>query len=104
MPMRVKRMNVITARALLIAALAACVFQAARAQSSYSNASAIAKTTAATAGTADDANKLNLSEVADTLKAAAEAVGLARWSGVGASAFRSKRCNQHQEDLAKWYY
>ncbi|HTA30241.1 MAG TPA: hypothetical protein VK731_07135, partial [Candidatus Cybelea sp.] len=76
-------MNVITARALLVAALAACVFQAARAQSSYSKASASAKTTAATAGTADDANKLNLSEVADTLKAAAEAVGLARWSGVG---------------------
>jgi hypothetical protein len=65
----------------MIVALAAFVFQAARGQSNYSKASVSAKTTSA--GTADDANKSDPSEVAITLKAAAEAIGLARWSGVG---------------------
>ena len=67
-------------RALMIASLAALVFQTAGGQSKNFKASASAKST--TGGAADDASRSNL-EVAKTLKAAAEAVGLARWSGVG---------------------
>ena len=81
MPMRAKMIKVLVKRALMIAALAALAFQAARGQSNYSKASGSAKTTAA--GAADDSTKSNTSEVAKTLKAAAEALGLARWSGVG---------------------
>ena len=83
MPMQARMLKVMAGRTLMIAALAALVFQAAHGQSNYSKASTGAKTATATAGTADDANKSNPSEVANTLKAAAEAVGLARWSGVG---------------------
>src|SRR5579864_6810109 len=81
MPMRAGMMKVLAKRALMTAALAALIFQSARGQSNNSKASAGAKST--TAGAADNASGSNSSEVAKTLKAAAEAVGLARWSGVG---------------------
>jgi hypothetical protein len=67
--------------AVVITALAGLPFLAARGQSNNSKASAGAKT--ATLAAVDDANKSNPSDVAKTLKTAAEAVGLARWSGVG---------------------
>jgi hypothetical protein len=79
--MRTRMINVLAKRALMIAALAALVFQTAAGQSNDSKASASAKTTPA--GAANDTTGSNISEVAKTLKAAAEAVGLARWSGVG---------------------
>ena len=68
-------------QALLAAALVAVVFQAARGQGANSKASVVAETAvrAPAAGAADS----NASDVAKTLKAAAEALGLARWSGVG---------------------
>lgn len=72
--------NALLKCALLAAALAALVFQAARGQSVNSSASAAAKTAAAPAAGAVESNT---SDVAKTLKAAAEALGLARWSGVG---------------------
>jgi hypothetical protein len=71
--MRAIMIKVLAKRAMVIAALVALAFQAAGGQG--------AKPT--TAGAADDATKSNTSAVAKTLKAAAEAVGLARWSGVG---------------------
>jgi hypothetical protein len=73
--------KVLAKRALVIAALAAFIFQTAGGQSNNSKSSAGAKST--TTGAADDATKSSTSEVAKTLKTAAEAVGLARWSGVG---------------------
>ena len=81
MTMQTRMLKVLARKALMIAALASLVFQAANGQSNSSKASAGAKTT--TAGAADDTTKSSISEVAKTLKAAAEAVGLARWSGVG---------------------
>jgi hypothetical protein len=81
MAMQARMIEVLTRRALMIAALAVLVFQPARGQSINSKLSASAKTT--TAGTSDDTAKSNTSEVAQTLKTAAEALGLARWSGVG---------------------
>ena len=81
MPMRARMIKVLAKRALMIAALAALVFQAAGGQSNNSKASAGTKTS--TPGVADDATRGSASEVPKTLKAAAEAVGLARWSGVG---------------------
>lgn len=66
-------------RGLMIAALAGLPFLAARGQSNNSKASAGSKT----APVADDVTKSNASDVAKTLKTAAEALGLARWSGVG---------------------
>ena len=71
--MRAIMIKVLAKGAIVIAALLALAFQAAGGQS--------AKPTAA--GPADDATKSNPSAVEKTLKAAAEAVGLARWSGVG---------------------
>jgi hypothetical protein len=79
--MRATMLKVLAKRVVLIAALAALVFQSARGQSNNSKTSAGAKS--ATAGAVDNASGSNSSEVAKTLKAAAEAVGLARWSGVG---------------------
>jgi hypothetical protein len=81
MPTRAAMMNVLAKRALMVAALAALFFQSARGQSNSSKASAGAKT--ATAGAADNPAGSNPSDVAKTLKTAAEALGLARWSGVG---------------------
>lgn len=72
--------NALLKCALLAAALAALVFQAARGQNVDSRASAAAKIAAAPAA---GAAELNTSDVAKALKAAAEALGLARWSGVG---------------------
>src|SRR5258707_2376581 len=73
MPTRAIILKVLAKRYMVAAALAALAFQAARGQSAKPM----------TAGPADDAIKSNTSEVAKTLKAAAEALGLARWSGVG---------------------
>src|SRR5271169_6003223 len=81
MPTRAVKVKVLAKRILMIAALAGFPFHAAIGQSINSKASAGAKT--ATADAADDATKSNISEVAQTLKTAAEALGLARWSGVG---------------------
>jgi hypothetical protein len=73
MPMRATMMKVLAKRAVVIMALGTLVFQVAGGQSSKPT----------TAGAADDTPKSNASEVAKTLKVAAEALGLARWSGVG---------------------
>ena len=81
MPTRAGMMKVLAKRALMVAALAAFVFQPARGQSNSAKASAGAKTAAA--GAVDNPAGSNPSDVAKTLKTAAEAVGLARWSGVG---------------------
>jgi hypothetical protein len=81
MPTRAGMMKVLAKRALMIAALAAFVLQPARGQSNSAKASAGAKTAAA--GAVDNPAGSNPSDVAKTLKTAAEAVGLARWSGVG---------------------
>jgi hypothetical protein len=81
MAMQTRMIRELARRALMIAALAVLVFQPAHGQSINSKVSASANTT--TAGTSDDAAKSNTSEVAQTLKTAAEALGLARWSGVG---------------------
>jgi hypothetical protein len=81
MPMRATMTKVLAKRAVMIAALAALVLQPARGQSNNSKATSGAKTT--TAGAADNASGSSSSDVAKTLKTAAESVGLARWSGVG---------------------
>ena len=66
---------------LIIAALVGLSFLAAGGQSNNFKSSAGAKIASAEA--ADDTAKSNSPEVSKTLKTAAEAVGLARWSGVG---------------------
>jgi hypothetical protein len=81
MPMRATIIKELAKRAVMIAALAALVLLPARGQSNNSKATAVAKTT--TGGAADNASGSISSDVAKTLKTAAEAVGLARWSGVG---------------------
>lgn len=81
MPMRGSLIRVLANRALMIAAFAALAFQTAGGQSNDSKSAAGAKPMAG--GTDGAAAGSNASEVAKTLKAAAEAVGLARWSGVG---------------------
>jgi hypothetical protein len=77
------KMNKVSAtKVLMIAALAALAFQTAAAQ--YNNAKVSAGAKTKTEGTAEAAaGSSNTPEVAKTLQAAAEAVGLARWSGVG---------------------
>jgi hypothetical protein len=80
--MRAKEIRVLAKRALMIAALAPLALQAARGQSNSPKPSTDAKSTAV--GAADDTTKSSgASDAAKTLKVAAEAVGLARWSGVG---------------------
>jgi len=79
--MRVITIKVIAKRVFMIAVFAPLAFQTAGGQSNDSKTSASAKTM--TAGAANAATGSNPSEVAKTLKAAAEALGLARWSGVG---------------------
>src|SRR5271169_2092527 len=81
MPTRAGTMNGLANRALMVAALAAFVFQPARGQGNSARSSAGAKTAAA--GAVDNPAGSNPSDVAKTLKTAAEALGLARWSGVG---------------------
>lgn len=65
--------------ALAIVALVACQFAAGRENDSRGSGELRSTTSAAP----DKVNPPNSSGVANTLKAAAEAVGLARWSGVG---------------------
>ena len=82
MPTRANTARVLATRLWIIAVLAAFAFQIAGAQSNVAKASAAAK--AMTTGIGDvTAGSSNTPEVARTLQAAAEAVGLARWSGVG---------------------
>jgi hypothetical protein len=81
MTTQAKMINVSARRALMIAVFAAFVFQTARGQSINPKLSASAKPMNAVA--VDNSTKSNASDVAQTLKTAAEAVGLARWSGVG---------------------
>ena len=77
-----KMTKMLAAKVLMIAALAALAFQTAAAQNNLAQTGAAAKPK--TVGTANAAAASgNTSEVAKTLQAAAEAVGLARWSGVG---------------------
>jgi len=71
--------NALVKKGLMIAALAGFAFLPAGGQSNAFRASAGAKI----ATSADDAAKPNPADVAKTLKIAAEALGLARWSGVG---------------------
>jgi hypothetical protein len=82
MPAEAKMTSVLLARALLIAALASVALQTAGGQGD-SKATASAKTMAARPGNAAAPAAPDTPDVAKTLKAAAEAVGLARWSGVG---------------------
>jgi hypothetical protein len=82
MPTEAKMTSVLLARALLIAALASMALQTAGGQGD-SKATSSAKTMAAGPGNAATAAAPDTPDVAKTLKAAAEAVGLARWSGVG---------------------
>jgi hypothetical protein len=77
--MRATKTKVLAKRLLMFAALAPLAFQAARGQSKSSISTASAKSDAA--GAAEGAT--GAPDVAKTLKTAAEAVGLARWSGVG---------------------
>jgi len=79
MQSKVNQTRALSTAAVLIAAFAALSFQPAGAQSNNIKASVAAK--AKVAG-ATDANA-NASDVAKTLKTAAETLGLARWSGVG---------------------
>src|SRR4029077_10904833 len=81
MPLRASMTKEIARRALLVAALAALAFQTAAGQSNESKAGAGTKPMAA--GAASAAPVSNASDVTKTLKTAAEAIGLARWSGVG---------------------
>ena len=71
----------IVKHALLVAALAALVFQPLVGKIAIRKRASPRRP--GTAKAADAATESNASDVAKTLKAAAEAVGLARWSGVG---------------------
>jgi hypothetical protein len=79
MHIRAGMTNVLVRRGLMIAALTGLPFLAAGRQGSNFRTNTGAKAETA----ADDATKSGGSEVAKTLKTAAEALGLARWSGVG---------------------
>jgi hypothetical protein len=81
MPMRAGMIKGFAKWVLVIAALGAFVFQAAGGQGGNSSKGAGAKAT--TSGPENNATGPNNSDVANTLKTAAEALGLARWSGVG---------------------
>jgi hypothetical protein len=74
-------MKVLAKSALMVAVLAPMAFQIARGQSNGSKPSAGAKS--AVPGAMDNATGSGAADAAKTLKTAAEAVGLARWSGVG---------------------
>jgi hypothetical protein len=78
MPTGAKLASVFGTRAFMIAALAAITFQTAGGQSNDAKATAGTKTPPANAAKSPDT-----SDMAKTLKVAAEALGLARWSGVG---------------------
>ena len=84
MPTRAKTAKILATRVFMIAALAALPFHTAGGQNYSANSSVEAKSkTAGTAAATAGSTNANASEVAKTLQAAAEAVGLARWSGVG---------------------
>src|ERR1700676_2642795 len=95
MPTEAKMTSVLLARALLIAALASMALQTAGGQGD-SKATASAKTMDARPGNAAAPAAPDTPDVAKTLKAAAEAVGLARWRcGAGAlPTVRPSRINQ----------
>jgi hypothetical protein len=76
-------MKVLAKSALMIAVLALMAFQIARGQSNGSKPSAGPKSAAPAPGAMDNATGSGAPDVAKVLKTAAEAVGLARWSGVG---------------------
>ena len=78
---RARTTKLLAIGAMGIAALAGLAIQAHGKQRDDSKPSVAAKTSPAKV--AESATDPNTSEVAKTLKAAAEAVGLARWSGVG---------------------
>jgi hypothetical protein len=78
MPVRAIRVDARTLRALMVVGLAALALGVAATQSNGSRLGGAAK--AATAASVDNAAG---PDVAGTLKTAAEALGLARWSGVG---------------------
>lgn len=71
--------NALLKKSVIIAVLSGFAFLPAGGQTNTFRASAGAKS----AASADDAAKSNPADVAKTLKIAAEALGLARWSGVG---------------------
>ena len=79
MQFKLRQTHALATTAIIITAFAAVSFQTAGAQSNDANANAGAK--AKTTGAA--AANANTSDVAKTLKVAAETLGLARWSGVG---------------------
>lgn len=81
MPRRTKFLNLFAKRALMIAGLSALCFQMGGAQSTDSKTRPGAKT--ASPAAAGDATGPQVPDVSKTLKTAAEAMGLARWSGVG---------------------
>ena len=68
-------------KSFMVAALSALAFQAANAQSEKPKAAGGAR--AKTAAVTDAKPAASATDVAKTLKAAADALGLARWSGVG---------------------
>ena len=79
--MRAIQTSVWVRKTAVVAALAGLGFHAANGLVSGSKASASARS--ATAVSVDDASRPSSTDLAKTLKAAAEALGLARWSGVG---------------------
>src|ERR1700676_3310207 len=81
MSMQARTGKVLAGRALIIVGLASLVFPFAHAQTNVSKTNVSAKST--TGAAVDNAPKSGASDVAKTLQTAAEAVGLARWSGVG---------------------
>src|SRR6202035_4658715 len=83
MPMQAKMVKVIAGRALMVAGLASLVFQLARAQSQSNVTKTNVSAKSSMGAAVDNASKSGASDVAKTLQTAAEAVGLARWSGVG---------------------
>jgi len=68
------------AKILMVAALSAFALQTAEAQGEKPKAAGVKSKTA---GAADIKGATSQADVAKTLKAAADALGMARWSGVG---------------------
>jgi hypothetical protein len=83
MPMQARMLKVLAGRALMIVGLASLVFQVARAQSQSNVTKTNVSAKSSMGAAVDNASKSSASDVAKTLQTAAEAVGLARWSGVG---------------------
>lgn len=83
MPMQARTVSVLAVKALMSLGLVSLAFQLARAQSQGNATKTNVSTKSTTSGAVDDAAKNGNSDVAKTLQTAAEAVGLARWSGVG---------------------